>query len=92
MKDNGLFNLTIGVLIALLAIVLGSRFIVGYLLVDLHDFFAKDSMIYNMVHTNYWILAPLIGTLVAILQKAARESKLWESGLKEWRDWRNNQS
>ena len=65
-----------------------SRFLVGYALYDLHALFAEGSLMWGMVHTNFWILFALLGALVGTLHKWAREEHLLREGLNEWRAWR----
>ena len=82
-------------LLVVLVVVVGAtfpiwwfRFLVGYALYDLHDLFERGSLMWGMVHTNFWILFSLLGALAGMLHKWAREEHLLSQGLVEYRAWR----
>lgn len=79
----------IGVFLALGAFFLFFRFLVGYALYDLHLFFEPGSLMWGMVHTNFWLLFSFLGALVGILHKWWKEEDILQRGLEEWRLWRS---
>jgi hypothetical protein len=89
MREHGVINLAIGALLLLGATIFFFRFLVGYALYDLHLLFEEGSLMWGMVHTNFWLLLTLLGTFAGVMHKWAREEKLWTSGLQELRDWRS---
>lgn len=89
MRENGIVNLAIGALLVLGAVIFFFRVMVGYCLYDLHILFEPGSLMWGMVHTNFWLLFCLMGTLAGVLHKWARDEKIWTSGLQEFREWRS---
>lgn len=89
MRENGLVNLAIGVFLAFGAITLFFRVMVGYALYDLHLLFEEGSLWWGMVHTNFWLIFSLLGTLAGTLHKWAKDEKIWTSGLQELHEWRS---
>ncbi|GAI95730.1 unnamed protein product [marine sediment metagenome] len=88
-RTDGFVAVALGVLFSFGAIVLFFRFMVGYALYDLHLFFEPGSLMWGMVHTNFWLLLWLLGTLAGVIHKWAREEKIWTSGVQELREWRS---
>ena len=88
-RENGFVNVAIGVFLTLGAIIFFFRVLVGYALYDLHLLFEPGSLMWGMVHTNFWLLLWLFGTLAGVLHKWAKEEKIWTSGLQEFREWRS---
>ena len=64
------------------------RFLVGYALVDLHDYFQEGSLLWGLVHTNFWLVTIPLGSLVGILHKWWKEEGIYRRGLEEYRAWR----
>lgn len=78
-----------GMFASLALLIVWTKLFVGLALIDLHQFFTPGSLIYGMVHTNFWILFYLIGTLLAILHNASREEGWLASGIEEYRTWKS---
>jgi hypothetical protein len=87
---SGVVGLFLGVLIGFLGLVVWSRYLVGTFLADLHQFFPRGSLAWNMVHTNFWIISYLVCTLLAVLGRAARNAHLLKYGIEEYRTWRSS--
>ena len=85
---NGLPAIAIGVLMAVGAICLFFRFLVGYALYDLHNFFEEGSLMWGLVHTNLWLVMMPIGALVGVLHKWWKDEDIYRRGLEELRLWR----
>lgn len=90
MREHGFVNLALGVLVAFGAIIFFFRVMVGYALYDLHLLFEEGSLMWGMVHTNFWLVFTLLGTLAGTLHKWAKDEKIWTSGVQELRLWRRS--
>ena len=89
MRIEGIPAIAVGVLLAVGAVFLFFRFLVGYALYDLHNFFEEGSLMWGLVHTNLWLVMWPIGALFGMLHKWWREEGIYQRGLEEWRLWRS---
>jgi hypothetical protein len=85
---DGVVALLAGVFLSLGALVFFFRFLVGYAMIDLHDFFEEGSLLYGMVHTNFWLIIWPLGALFGIFHKWVKDEGILAQGLDEWRAWR----
>lgn len=88
-EPRGVWAVLIGAFLAVGAVFFFFRFLVAYALYDLHDLFREGSLMWGMVHTNFWILFWLLGALVGTLHKWWKEEDIYLGGLEELRLWRS---